>query len=137
MEPATPSFNDSDIRAQLAKTKYDQKWDILKPVMKKLWFEDDRKLSELIKDIEASYGFKAESAFHIFHACCSANSASFRIESLSINTTLLGNGNGREICRPPKKRLYAKSGTLERRRADQPILNIKAKLSTRKSCAVI
>lgn len=76
MQSATSSFDDSDIRAQLAKTKYDQKWDILKPIIKKLWMEDDRKLSELKKDIEASYGFTAESAFHIFHAC-SANLVSF------------------------------------------------------------
>lgn len=69
MDPATQPFDDKDIRDRLAKSKYEQKWDILKPVIQKFWFEDDRKLSELIKDIEASYRFTAQSVFHIFHAC--------------------------------------------------------------------
>lgn len=134
MEAATPSFNENDIRAQLAKAKYDQKWDVLKPVIKKLWMEDDRKLSELMKDIQASYCFTAQSAFRIFHAC-SANLVSIRIESLSTNITL-GNGNGRETSRPRKKRPYVKSVALEQRQVDQHILNTKAKLSTRKNCGV-
>ena len=134
MEAATPSFNENDIRAQLAKVKYDQKWDVLKPVIKKLWMEDDRKLSELIKDIQASYGFTAESAFHIFRAC-SANMVSFRVESLSTNT-ISRNGNGREISRPRKKRPCVKYAIPEQRQANRQILNTKAKLSTRKNCAV-
>lgn len=85
MEPATQSFNESDIKAQLAKTKFDQKWEVLKPVIRKLWMEEDRKLSELIKDIQASYGFIAESVFHISHSR-SADSNSFRIENLNTNT---------------------------------------------------
>lgn len=76
MESAISSFNDNDIRAQLAKTKYEQKWDVLKPVIEKLWMEDDRKLSELKEHLEACYGFIAQSAFHIFYAY-SANLISF------------------------------------------------------------
>ena len=60
-------FNPDDIKAQLAKTKYDQKWEVLKPVVRKLWMEEDRKLSELMMDIQTSYGFTAQSAFHASH----------------------------------------------------------------------
>lgn len=67
MEPATQSFDDNEIRAQLATAKYDQKWNILKPVFHKLWIDDHRELSELMAEIKASYRFDAMSVFHIFH----------------------------------------------------------------------
>lgn len=65
MEPATQPFSVGEIKAQLAKIKYDQKWEVLKPVIRKMWMEDDRKLSELIKDIQTTYGFVAQSASQI------------------------------------------------------------------------
>jgi hypothetical protein len=73
MEPVTTPFDDTEIRAQLARVKYDQKWDILKPVIRKLRMEDDRNLSEIITEIENIYGFKAQSAFHLHPLLHSAN----------------------------------------------------------------
>lgn len=64
MEPVTQSIDDSDIRAQLAKAKFDDKWDILKPVINKLWKEGNRKLSELIEDVKNTYGFTAQLVIH-------------------------------------------------------------------------
>lgn len=52
--------NDSEIRARLsAKIPFDKKWEILKPIIRKLWVDEDQKLSELIQNIEALYEFSA------------------------------------------------------------------------------
>lgn len=135
MEPVTQPFNENDIKAQLAKTKFDQKWEVLKPVIRKMWIEEDRKLSELMKDIQACYGFTAESVFLIPHSR-PADSDSFRIENLNTNTTSR-NGSGKETFRPKRKTHCVKSVTRVRRRGNQLILSIMARLSMRKSCAGI
>ncbi|MCJ1396055.1 hypothetical protein MMC18_008942 [Xylographa bjoerkii] len=44
----------------LANTPFDKKWAILEPVIKQLYVDEDRKLSEVIEIMRTRYGFQAE-----------------------------------------------------------------------------
>lgn len=61
MDHAISPEDIDEIRARLsAKIPFDKKWEILKPVIRQLWIDEDRKLSELIQYVESSFGFSAK-----------------------------------------------------------------------------
>ena len=41
-------------------TSFDEKWDILKPILKQLWIDENKKLADLIDIMRVEYGFIAE-----------------------------------------------------------------------------
>lgn len=61
MDHSTSPNDVEEIRARLsAKIPFDKKWEILKPVIRQLWIDENRKLSELIQYVESSFGFSAK-----------------------------------------------------------------------------
>lgn len=61
MEPFMQSDdNDGRVRVQLpADLPFDQKWDVLKPVIKQLYLDQDRKLHDVMEMVKAEHGFVA------------------------------------------------------------------------------
>ncbi len=52
--------DDGRVHVQLpADLPFDQKWDVLKPVIKQLYIDRNRKLTEVIGMVNAEYGFVA------------------------------------------------------------------------------
>ena len=60
MEPSTHLDDDERVRIQFPPdTPFDKKWDILKPVVKQLYIEENKRLTEVTEIVEAKYGFAA------------------------------------------------------------------------------
>ena len=54
------TYNDDEIRARLsADMQLGKKWEVLKPVIWKLWMDENQKLPKLVQNIKASYEFDA------------------------------------------------------------------------------
>ena len=52
--------DDGQVQVQLpADLPFDQKWDVLKPVIKRLYIDQDRKLTDVMEIMNAEYGFVA------------------------------------------------------------------------------
>ncbi len=59
--------NDGRVRVQLpADLPFDQKWDVLKPVIKQLYLDQDRKLTDVMEMVKAEHGFVAT---WVQHSC--------------------------------------------------------------------
>ena len=48
-----------DLSQSLAKATYDQKWDLLKPTVKRMYVDEGRKLKDIIEIIKEEFGFNA------------------------------------------------------------------------------
>lgn len=60
MEPLTHLNDDEQVHIQLpADVPFDKKWDILKPVIKQLYIDKNKKLTEVMEIVGEEYGFIA------------------------------------------------------------------------------
>ena len=50
----------TDLAELLSRTPFDQAWDYLKPVIQRLYIDENRKLAEVINIVKDKYNFKAE-----------------------------------------------------------------------------
>ena len=58
MEQLDPSAAHS-LSQSLAGAKYDQKWDLLKPMVERMYVDEGRKLKDIIATIKDEFGFNA------------------------------------------------------------------------------
>ena len=60
MEPLAHLYEGERVRIQLpTDVPFDKKWDILKPAIKQLYIDQNKKLSEVREIVEAEYEFVA------------------------------------------------------------------------------
>jgi hypothetical protein len=55
MEPS----NNTPSREELYKVPFPERWELLKPVLKRLYFDEKRKLPEIISLMKSTYNFDA------------------------------------------------------------------------------
>ena len=48
-----------DLSQSLAEATYDQKWDLLKPMIERMYVDEGRKLKDIIEIIKEEFGFNA------------------------------------------------------------------------------
>lgn len=60
MEPLRQLNEGERVRIQLpADVPFDKKWDILKPAIKQLYIDENKKLAQVMEIVGAEYGFVA------------------------------------------------------------------------------
>lgn len=61
MDPMMPSTGDSRIQVTIPpNTPFNKKWDLLKPVIKQLYVDEDQALPEVLTIMKRDYAFAAE-----------------------------------------------------------------------------
>lgn len=58
-ESAMEPSRDQDTAVSLVGVPFDQQWDLLKPIIERLYIHEQLKLSEVIVTIKERYGFDA------------------------------------------------------------------------------
>ena len=59
MDPLSASAAQT-LSQSLAKATYDQKWDLLKPVVERMYVDEGKKLKDIIATLKDEFGFNAK-----------------------------------------------------------------------------